>query len=221
MRKMSERQRRILQYLEQFIREHGYPPSIRQIQSTLGLSSTSVVDYNLKLLQKHGLLERKPRSSRSIRLSGKGAAVVPSGRSVLLLGNIAAGRPIPAPEDAAEVSASEDAERVALPGDLWPDSTESLYALRVEGDSMMDAFIRDGDIVILQQQRTAHNGEMVAAWLPDQHEITLKRFYREGKRVRLVPENPAMEPITVDARSVQIQGRVIGVIRRYELSIPA
>jgi len=215
MRKMSERQRRILQYLEQFIREHGYPPSIRQIQNTLGLSSTSVVDYNLKLLQKQGLLQREPRSSRSIRLSDQSTPILLGMHSVPLLGTIAAGQPIPAPEDI------EAAEAVQLPGDLWPESTEGLYAFLVKGDSMVDAFIRDGDIVILQRQRTAHNGEMVAAWLPEQHEITLKRFYKEGRRVRLEPENPSMEPIYLDTRSVQIQGRVIGVIRRYELSMPA
>jgi repressor LexA len=224
MRKLSQRQRQILQYVEEFIRERGYPPSIRQIQTTLGLSSTSVVDYNLKALQRHGLLQRERRSSRSITLNERGVSFLQNLRSVPLLGTIAAGQPIPVPEDAAALETlrmSEDTERVQLPVDLWPESTDDLYALRVKGDSMIDAFIADGDIVILRHQQTAHNGEMVAVWLKDRQEVTLKRFYQEGRRVRLQPENREMAPIYVDAREVAIQGRVVGVIRRYERTAPA
>ncbi|MGC8873277.1 MAG: transcriptional repressor LexA [Chloroflexia bacterium] len=223
MRKISERQRQILRYVEEFIREHGYPPSIRQIQTTLGLSSTSVVDYNLKALQRQGLLHRERRSSRSITLNERGVSFLHNLRAVPLVGTIAAGEPIPVPEDPAALETlrmSEDTEWVQLPADLWPEPTDDLFALRVKGNSMIDAFIADGDIVILRHQQTAHNGEMVAVWLRDRQEVTLKRFYLEGEKVRLQPENREVEPIVVDARQVAIQGRVVGVIRRYERTSP-
>ncbi len=210
MRKMSERQRRILHYLEEFIRENGYPPSIRQIQAALGISSTSVVDYNLDLLEKRGLIRRRPRASRSITLAEEMRL---SRRTIPLLGTIAAGQPIPVPDDLPD--RGEAAETVELPADLWPDSAEGLYALRVRGDSMIDAYIADGDVVILRRQDTARNGDMVAVWLRDRQEVTLKRFYQEGRRVRLQPENPQMDPIYVRPSDVEIQGQVVGVIRRY------
>jgi repressor LexA len=213
MRKMSERQRRILRYLEEFIRDNGYPPSIRQIQDALGISSTSVVDYNLNLLERRGLIQRQPRSSRSITLLDRAGEMLRGQRSVPLLGAIAAGRPIPVPED---IPAQGDAaETVELASDIWPASTEGLYALRVRGDSMIDAFIADGDVVILHHQDSAKNGDMVAVWLRDRQEVTLKRFYQDGKRVRLQPENPTMEPIYAAPKDVEIQGQVVGVIRRY------
>lgn len=214
MRRMSERQRRILHYLQGFIREHGYPPSIRQIQTALGLSSTSVVDYNLDLLEKRGLIRRQPRSSRSITLA-EGPGLSPIARlSVPLLGTIAAGQPIPGPEDLP--ARGEGAETIDLPAALWPDSPEGLYALRVRGNSMIDAFIADGDVVILRRRDSATNGDMVAVWLRDRQEVTLKRFYQETRRrVRLQPENPAQAPIYARPEDVEIQGQVVGVIRRY------
>lgn len=211
MRKMSERQRQILRYLEDFIRENGYPPSIRQIQTALGISSTSVVDYNLDLLEKRGLIRRQSRTSRSITLAGE--SLRPSRRTVPLLGTIAAGQPIPVPDDLPD--RGEAAEMLELPADLWPDPDEGLYALRVRGDSMIDAYIADGDVVILRRQDTARNGDMVAVWLRDRQEVTLKRFYQEGRRIRLQPENPQMAPIYVRPSDVEIQGQVVGVIRRY------
>jgi repressor LexA len=209
MRKMSERQRRILIYLEDFIRQRGYPPSIRQIQTALGLSSTSVVDYNLTLLEKRNLIHREPHSSRSITMVARGP--ITQSRTVPLLGSIAAGEPIPVPGDLPPRAA----DRVELPADIWPDAADDLYALRVRGDSMIDAFIADGDVVIMRRRETAHNGDMVAVWLRDRQEVTLKRFFQEGKRVRLQPENPTMTPIYAEARDVEIQGQVVGVIRRY------
>lgn len=208
-KKMSERQQRILHYLEEFIRENGYPPSIRQIQAALGISSTSVVDYNLDLLEKRGLIRRRPRASRSITLAGETRL---SRRTIPLLGTIAAGQPIPVPDDLPD--RGEAAEMLELPADFWPDS-EGLYALRVRGDSMIDAYIADGDVIILRRQDTARNGDMVAVWLRDRQEMTLKRFYQEGRRVRLQPENPQMSPIYVRPLDVEIQGQVVGVIRRY------
>ncbi len=213
MRKMSDRQRGILKFLQDFIREHGYPPSIRQIQAAQQLSSTSVVDYNLNLLEKRGLIQRQARSSRSITLTDAGYSLARDRRTVPLLGTIAAGRPIPALDDLP--AQGEAAETVDLPPTLWPESTEGVYALRVRGDSMIDAFIADGDIVILRQRDTARNGDMVAVWLRDRQEVTLKRFFQEGKRVRLQPENPALAPIYADPQDVQVQGHVVGVIRRY------
>ena len=209
MRKMSERQRRILAFLEEFIDDNGYPPSIREIQAALGLSSTSVVDYNLNLLQKRNLIHREPRSSRSITLVGRRGPR--KARTVPLLGTIAAGEPIPVPE---EVS-TRSADKIELPYSLWPEAGSDLYALRVRGDSMIDAFIADGDVVILRRRETAHNGEMVAVWLRDRQEVTLKRFFQEGRKIRLQPENPRMGPILADAHNVEIQGQVVGVIRRY------
>lgn len=213
MRKMSERQKKILHFLEEFIYENGYPPSIREIQAALDLSSTSVVDYNLEALQKRGLIQRQPRSSRSITLTERGTDFLVNRRSVPLLGTIAAGQPIPVPEDLP--TQGDAAESVALTGEMWPSSTDDLYALEVSGDSMIDAFIADGDVVILRHRQTARNGDMVAVWLRDRQEVTLKRFYQEGKQVRLQPENAAMSPIRVDAKNVEIQGQVVGVIRRY------
>lgn len=210
MRKMSERQRRILAYVEEFIEQRGYPPSIRQIQTALALSSTSVVDYNLTLLEKRNLIRREPHSSRSITLVGRGAAKA-GPRTVPLLGTIAAGGPIPVPGDLS----ARSADKIELPTSLWPETSEDLYALRVRGDSMIDAFIADGDVVILRRRETARNGDMVAVWLRDRQEVTLKRFFQEGRRVRLQPENPTMSPILAEARDVEIQGQVVGVIRRY------
>jgi repressor LexA len=213
-KKMTERQRRILAYLEDFIQEHNYPPSIRDIQAALGISSTSVVDYNLDNLEKRGLITRRRRSSRSITLTGKSLPILRGERAVPLLGVIAAGQPIPVPGDLP--AQGEAAEMVELAGDVWPDSVEGLYALEVKGDSMIDAFIADGDLVILRQKNVARNGEMVAIWLRDRQEVTLKRFFQEGARVRLQPENPTMDPLYVPAGDVEVQGEVVGVIRRYQ-----
>ncbi len=210
MRKMSERQRRILAYLEEFIDRQGYPPSIRQIQAALSLSSTSVVDYNLTLLEKRNLIRREPHSSRSITLVGRTMAKA-GPRTVPLLGTIAAGGPIPVLEE----TSARAADRLELPPSMWPEASDDLYALRVRGDSMIDAFIADGDVVILRRRETARNGDMVAVWLRDRQEVTLKRFFQEGRKVRLQPENPTMSPIYAESRDVEIQGQVVGVIRRY------
>lgn len=210
MRKMSERQRRILAYLEEFIDRQGYPPSIRQIQAALSLSSTSVVDYNLTLLEKRNLIRREPHSSRSITLVGRTMAKA-GPRTVPLLGTIAAGGPIPVLDE----TSARAADRLELPPSMWPEASDDLYALRVRGDSMIDAFIADGDVVILRRRETARNGDMVAVWLRDRQEVTLKRFFQEGRKVRLQPENPTMSPIYAESRDVEIQGQVVGVIRRY------
>lgn len=210
---LSARQRDILNYIEEFVRTHGYPPAIRQIQEKLDISSTSVVAYNLKALESKGLLKREGKVSRGITIP----QTVPtrlsrhSGGQIPILGVITAGQPLPNPED---TSASET-ELVDVPQDVAPtEKLKDVYALRVRGHSMIDALIDDGDIVLLRYQETAENGQMVAAYIEDENAVTLKRFYREGERVRLQPANVTMEPIFVDAAKVRIQGRVVGVMRQ-------
>lgn len=205
---LRPRQEAMLDMIEEFIEEHGYPPTVRDIQAACQISSTSVVDYNLRILEREGLIRRSREVSRGIELVGRrpGVARVP------LLGAIAAGEPLPVfPQEAAAVSAEDTVEvdQALVRG------RDGVYALQVKGESMIDALVRDGDIVILERAERAESGDMVAAWLISREEATLKRFFSEGSRVRLQPENRSMAPIYADARDVQIHGRVIGVIRRY------
>lgn len=215
---LSTRQRRILAVIRDFTAEYGYPPTIRQIGEAVGISSTSVVSYNLTVLQRKGYLTRDRDVSRGLRLvedqEGDDLAerTQVTAVAVPLLGAIAAGEPIPIPDgDFAQI----DADTLNLPTDLVPD-TEGVYALEVRGTSMIDALINDGDIVIMRHQETAENGDMVAAWLKDEKATTLKRVYWERERslVRLQPANPLMDPIYVHPDDLEIQGKVIGVIRR-------
>lgn len=209
MKDLSRRQQSILRYIEQFLEENDYPPTIRDIQTELGISSTSVVDYNLKALESRGLIRRNSKISRGIELVNRG----PSRRNIVaipVIGQIAAGAPIPVPGD---LEGSDVSEMVELGSDLVRGSGQGLFALRVKGHSMIDALINDGDVVVLKQQETCENGETVAVWLKDQRETTLKRFYLEGDRVRLQPENVTMEPIFTPAENVQIQGRLVTVVR--------
>ena len=202
---MTERQRKILDFIRDYHADHSYMPSIREIQLGCGISSTSVVDYNLRLLERDGHLKRSPDISRAIELVG----AAPETLSVPLCGAIAAGEPIPAPEPGAYH------EDVTLPPELTPRDSRDLYALRVKGDSMIDAFVTDGDIVVLRPARDVpRNGEMVAAWLPLEDSATLKHFHLEGDSVRLMPANPAMEPIVVPAGQVEVHGKVVAVMRR-------
>ncbi len=208
MTNLRPRQQEMLRFIEQFMDERGFPPTVRDIQYGCDISSTSVVDYNLRALTRAGLLKRSREVSRGIELVNRR----PRTARVPLLGSIAAGQPLPVfPADPA---ALDDEDHVEVDAELARDK-DRLYALQVKGDSMIDALIRDGDVVILQAQDHAETGEMVAAWLVDTEETTLKRFYSEGPQVRLQPENAAMGPIYADARNVQIKGRVVGVLRRY------
>lgn len=207
---LSERQRKILSFVKSFALENGYPPTIREIGKAVNISSTSVVNYNLDALQRTGHIIRDRTVSRGIRLSnGLEAVSVAALVKVPLLGRIAAGQPIQVPEGAFD----RDMDMVDVSRDLIADE-EGVYALKVQGNSMIDALINDGDIVIMRQTSTANNGDMVAAWITDQEETTLKRFYHEGDRIRLQPENQTMAPIYVDADKVDIQGRVVAVIRQ-------
>ena len=206
---LSERQRRILEFIKSFTLDSGYPPTIRQIGEAVDISSTSVVNYNLNALQKEGFIVRDRTVSRGIRLTESldGLRAAADLIQVPLLGRIAAGTPVPVPEDGFA------GETVDLTRDLVPAGKDT-YALQVRGDSMIDAFINDGDVVIMHYQQTANDGEMVAAWLTNEEETTLKRYYHEGDRVRLQPENSQMEPIYVTPDNLQIQGKVLAVIRQ-------
>lgn len=210
--RLSERQSKILGFLKTFTLDNGYPPTIREIGKAVGISSTSVVNYNLDALQRGGFIFRDRTVSRGIRLA-EGLEQLRVNANLIkipMLGHIAAGQPIQVFPDAYDGD-----DTIELSRDLVP-TDEGLYALKVQGTSMIDAFINDGDVVVMRQTESASNGDMVAAWLPEQEETTLKRFFKEGKRIRLQPENETMEPIYVDADKVEIKGRVVAVIRQLE-----
>ena len=213
---LSKRQRNILEFLSEYIAEHSYPPSIREIGAATGTSSTSVVAYNLKRLEERGYLSRDREVSRGLKLtSAVRAQVAPQAVVRLpLLGRIVAGAPIPVPASDFHLMGDETIE---LTRDILGDP-EGLYALQVQGNSMIDALVHDGDIVVMRHQRQVENGEMAAVWLTEREEVTLKRFYQEpGGRVRLQPANPTMRPIYVDdPRQVEVQGKVVMVIRQVQ-----
>jgi len=209
---LSSRQEKILEFIQNYVRSHGIPPSIRDIVAGCGISSTSVADYNLKHLERLGFIRRHHEISRGIELVEKVGRPCPV--ALPLMGQIAAGRPIPVP-DSESWNASAAAETVEVP-DAFVANRKNVYALKVKGTSMIDALINDGDVVIMQAVQSVDNGEMAAVWLKAEKEATLKRFYREkkGNKVRLQPANSQMPPIFADASNVEVQGRVIGVIRK-------
>jgi repressor LexA len=197
--------------------EHGRPPTIREIGKAVGINSTSVVNYNLGKLEEKGFLDRDPDVSRGLRLTNKAGQVATNIRDVLdrfikipLVGDIVAGRPVTTGNDSFSTYDEDDA--VELSRAMLSEKPDDLFALRVRGDSMIDAMVNDGDIVIMKPQYEAKNGEMVAVWLRNDT-TTLKHFYMEGNRVRLQPANPTMDAIYVDPSEVQVQGRVVMVLR--------
>lgn len=212
MKELSRRQRLILEFIEQFLIENDYPPTIRDIQRELGISSTSVVDYNLKILEGRNLIRRNRNISRGIELVNR-PGISRNVVRIPVIGQIAAGLPIPVPGD---LEGAEHAETIELGHDLFNDNPRDIFALRVKGLSMVDALINDGDIVLLRQQATCENGETVAVWLKDERETTLKKFYLEGNKVRLQPANTAMEPIYTHPSNVEIQGKLVTVIRSMQ-----
>lgn len=210
MNNLSARQKRIFEYIRGFIDEHDYPPSIRQIQEACDVSSTSVVDYNLRILEREGYIRRDREVSRAIELLQGGARrprVVP----VPIIGTIAAGQPIPVPSADTWTSAGSGDSIEVSPEMVG--NRENVFALRVKGTSMIDALVNDGDVVILEATQAAKDGDMVAAWLKQEQEATLKRYFAEGERVRLQPANETMGPIYTDAGNVEVQGRVIAAFR--------
>ena len=209
--KLSQRQQRILSFIQNFMDEHQYPPTVRDIQNGCEVSSTSVVDYNLRRLQAMGYLRRQPEVSRGIELMGEGRRG--SRRDVVtvpIMGSIAAGEPLLAPD--APGFADQALDSVELPSSLIGDR-QNVFGLRVKGTSMIDALVADGDLVLLEPSADARDGEMVAAWLDGREETTLKRFFIEGDMVRLQPENSTMDPIRIPAKDVSVRGKVVGVVR--------
>ncbi len=210
MKKLSVRQERILHFITDFIEEQGYPPTVRDIQHACDISSTSVVDYNLNILQREGNIRRSPDISRGIEVL---AGSKPRSRTTLvpLLAPIAAGQPLPTLSSQGQPTA-EPLETLEL-ATSFLNGEQDVYALRVHGLSMIDALIDDGDVVIVKPTATVRNGDTVVAWLKRENEATLKRFYDEGDRMRLQPANSQMEPIFVSPDNLEIQGKVIAVLR--------
>lgn len=231
---LSEKHKKVLEVLERHQTQFGYPPSIREICDKAGIKSTSVVNYYLNQLEEAGYIERDGRVSRGIRLlkpisdlASTATAALKQAAQVAqeaidelihlpLLGRIVAGEPIPVP--GSDFSYYDSETMVDVARSLLPDrekNSSDLYALEVQGDSMIDAMVNDGDIVVMKPVQEARNGEMVAVWLKDREETTLKYFYLENDgRVRLQPANPTMQPIYEKASNVQVQGKVVMVIRR-------
>lgn len=211
MKSISDRQQHIIDFIESFLNEKSYPPTIRDIQAGCKISSTSVVDYNLNILEREGYLRRHADVSRGIELLSR-KLTSESLVSVPVIGMIAAGEPIPVPTpDTWDVTAP--AEKMEIPGDLVR-ARQGIYALKVKGMSMVDALINDGDTVIMQHVNEVENGEMAAVWLKEEQEATLKKVYVSGDTVRLQPANSQMKPIYASPDNVEIQGRVIAVFRQ-------
>jgi repressor LexA len=208
MRQLSQRQRRILDFIGRFQQRHGYPPSIREIGQEVDISSTSVVDYNLKVLEREGYIRRDREVSRGLELTD-GSATRRSERSVRIpiVGRIAAGEPIEA------VRGHQD--EVELSEKLCE---EGCFALQVKGKSMIEDLIDDGDLVVIRPQESADDGDIVVALLTEgptlEGRATLKRLYREKDRIRLQPANSSMEPIYVAGGELRVQGKVVAVIRQ-------
>lgn len=237
---LTERQIKILEVLERFTNQNGYPPSIREICDKTDISSTSVVNYYLNQLEESGHIERDGRVSRGIRLlkplsemqatqaiASMGAQIKKSAESVRqaveevlqipVVGRIIAGSPLPIP--ASDFSYFDAESMVDVARSLLParERVDDLFALEVQGDSMIDAMVNEGDIVIMKRAQDARNGEMVAIWLNDRDETTLKYFYLENGQIRLQPANPTMTPIFIDDPSIiEIQGKVVMVIRQVQ-----
>ena len=208
--KLSKRRQQILDYLHEFLQDNGLPPTVRDIQKSCAISSTSVVDYNLRLLERDGFIRRRPDVSRGIEVLNDSGQLVSTTPKIPIIGNIAAGLPIPIFSDANTESYTDTVE---ISPDLHRKYGE-LFALNVVGTSMIDALIDDGDIIIIQPSNTAANGDTVVAWLKLDEEATLKKFFLEGSTVRLQPANSQMNPIFCPADQLEIKGRVVSVIRK-------
>lgn len=229
---LGERHQKIMEFLASFQDENGYSPSIREIGENIGVNSTSLVDYYLRQLVDKGYIERNEHISRSIRilqpleqLQAKARQAVRQVSEAVdfftipILGRIVASEPIPIPNSDPSVSYFDPESTVEIARSMLPkkERIEDLFALEVQGDSMIDAMVNDGDIVIMKtvQGKETRNGEMVAVWLDNNDETTLKYFYQEKNHIRLQPANPTMAPIYVeDPRQVRVLGKVVMVIRQ-------
>jgi repressor LexA len=201
----NETRERIFTFLHDFRDKHDYMPTVRDILKGCSISSTAVVQHHLDILEREGRIHRDPEVFRSIRLADKRNLT-----TVPLLGIIAAGKPIPVPTPDTWTNQSLDA--IELPQEII--ENRQIYALRVKGQSMIDALIDDGDIVLMESTKTAENGEMVAVWLKNEREVTLKKIYFQSGKVVLKPANRSMKPMTFQADNIEIQGKVVGVFRK-------
>lgn len=228
-KKLKERHKQVLDVIREYSAKHGYAPSYREICAQTDITSTSMVNYYLEQLEEMGYIERVENISRSLQIK-EGArekigqvlgdvkqAVEEISRSLTIpvVGRIVASEPVPLPET--DFSLFDAESNIEIPESLIPFNLqkEQLFALEVDGDSMIDAMVNDGDVIVMKPTREARNGEMVAVRIKDQNQTTLKHFYREGDRVRLQPANPTMDPIYVDSSSdIEVQGSVVLVIRQ-------
>ena len=209
--KLSGRQQKIIDFIRRFFSNRNYPPTIREIVKGCGISSTSVADYNLDILEKKGLIRRHPGISRGIEMIAR-SGITGDILKVPVIGQIAAGEPIPVPApDTWDIAATS--ETMDIPEDLAR-GRSGIYALKVKGTSMIDALINDGDTVLMQYSNVVENGEMAAVWLRAEKEVTLKKVYREKDRIRLQPANSRMKPIYAEPDNIEVQGKVIAVIRQ-------
>lgn len=225
---LSDRHIRVLEFLTKYQNEHSRPPSIREIGDAAQISSTSVVNYYLEQLEKMGYIERDGRVSRGLRLTEKVNEVVQVITDLMrvpVMGRIVASAPVPVPAsdfNYYDVETSVEIATSLLPA---PEKNKQLFALEVDGDSMIDAMVNDGDYVIMKpvdSNSEVRNGEMVAVWLPERDETTLKYFYKERDGYRLQPANPTMQPIMISPEEpLEIKGKVVMVIRRMEMMVPA
>jgi len=202
---LTKRQRQVYDFVAEFVRTHGYSPSFEEIGEGLGLNSLATVHKHISNLEKKGLLKRDYNRSRSIDVlppRGRMKQAMIASDALPLLGRIAAGRPIEAVENPETISLNDFTR------------SRDVFVLEVMGDSMQDEHILSGDYVLVEKIHTAHDGDIVVA-LVNGSDTTLKRFYKEGEQVRLQPSNAAMAPIMVPAATVQVQGRVVGVLRKY------
>ena len=208
MATLTLKRQAILDFIANYINTQGISPAMADIVRGCGLSSASVAQYYLEALEREGFIKRRPDIPRSISLVKQ----APGCTDISILGNIAAGKPIPVPGEDNWHNFTHEA--IAIPSDMLSRSSNA-YALRVKGKSMIDAHIDDGDVIILDAVSSVEDGQMAVVWLSKQEEATLKKVFYEGDRVRLQPANADMPPLYVDASEVVIQGRVLGVIRKY------
>jgi repressor LexA len=229
---IGPRHTKILAFMESYQKQFRYPPSIREICEETNISSTSVVNYYLDQLEKWGYIKREKNISRGItmlkdafnKMIDDGVAPIVDRIEDLIripiVGRIVAGLPVPVP--ASDLSYFDPESVIDIARSMLPqrEKMEEIFALEVQGDSMIDAMVNDGDVIIMKKAREAKNGEMVAVWLLDKDETTLKYFYLEGGRVRLQPANKTMQPIIIDdPKTVQVQGKVLMVVRRLPTAV--
>jgi repressor LexA len=224
---LTEKHIKVLEFLTKYQSENGRPPSIREIGDKVHISSTSVVNYYLDQLKKMGYVERDDKISRGLRLTEKVNEIVHVVTDMLripVLGPIAAGIPLPELDPNVSYMTDSEANAVDIARSMLPtkETGENLFALEVKGESMIDAMINDGDIVVMKPASEARNGEMVAVWLPNNNEATLKYFFKEKDRYRLQPANPTMKAIYIKkSEPLEIKGKVVMVIRRMEKGLVA